>query len=189
MVVVIADNCSDRTAERAAANGAVCLERHDTAQPGKPRAIAWALTQVALDRHDAVIIIDADTTVDPGFARALSRAAPLEHKAVQAYFDVANPQDSALTRMAAVLASANFRVAYPLKRRAGVNAPLLGNGMGIGVGVLPAHGWKAFDCRAGRLSPLRPRCGDEAVQDAIVRAGVLARSELDAAPAVDRPAS
>jgi len=143
-VVVIADNCSDRTAERAAANGAMCLERRDTARPGKPRAIAWALTQVQLNRHDAVIIIDADTTVDPGFARALSRTAPLEHKAMQAYFDVANPQESALTRMAAVLAAANFRVAYPLKRRAGVNAPLLGNGMGIGTGVLAAHGWKAF---------------------------------------------
>jgi cellulose synthase/poly-beta-1,6-N-acetylglucosamine synthase-like glycosyltransferase len=143
-VVVIADNCSDRTVERAAANGAVCLERHDPARPGKPRAIAWALTQVPLNRYDAVIIIDADTTVDPGFARALSRAAPLEHKVVQAYFDVANPQDSALTRMAAVLAAANFRFAYPLKRRAAVNAPLLGNGMGIGVGVLAAHGWKAF---------------------------------------------
>jgi 1,2-diacylglycerol 3-beta-glucosyltransferase len=143
-VVVIADNCSDRTAERAGAEGAVCLERHDPARPGKPRAIAWALTQLPLNHHDMVIIIDADTTVDPGFARALSRVAPLEHKAVQAYFDVANPQDSALTRMAAVLAAANFRVAYPLKRRAGVNAPLLGNGMGIGVGVLAAHGWKAF---------------------------------------------
>jgi cellulose synthase/poly-beta-1,6-N-acetylglucosamine synthase-like glycosyltransferase len=143
-VFVIADNCSDRTAERAVANGAVCLERHDPARPGKPRAIAWALTQVPLDRHDAVIIIDADTTVDSGFARALSQAAPLEHKVVQAYFDVANPDDSALTRMAAVLASANFRCAYPLKQRADVNAPLLGNGMGIGVGVLAAHGWKAF---------------------------------------------
>jgi len=103
-VVVIADNCSDRTVERAAANGAMCLERRDTARPGKPRAIAWALTQVQLNRHDAVIIIDADTTVDPGFARALSRTAPLEHKAVQAYFDVANPQESALTRLETLLA-------------------------------------------------------------------------------------
>ena len=143
-VVVIADNCTDRTAARARAAGALCLERHDPACPGKPRAIAWALTRVALDRHDTAIIIDADTVVDPGFGAAVARAAPLNHKVLQAYFDVANPRDSSLTRMAAVLAAANFRFAYPLKRRVGVNAPLLGNGMCIGGGVLATHGWKAF---------------------------------------------
>jgi cellulose synthase/poly-beta-1,6-N-acetylglucosamine synthase-like glycosyltransferase len=143
-VVVIADNCADRTAACARASGASCLERHDPAFPGKPRAIAWALTQVALEHHDAVIIVDADTMVDPEFAAGVASAAPLQDKVLQAYFDVANPQDSALTQMAAVLAAANFRFAYPLKRRVGVNAPLLGNGMCIGTGVLAAHGWKAF---------------------------------------------
>jgi 1,2-diacylglycerol 3-beta-glucosyltransferase len=143
-VFVIADNCTDRTAARARACGAACLERDDPALPGKPRAIAWALTRLALDAHDAVIIVDADTTAEPGFGGAVARAAPLNHKVLQAYFDVANPEDSALTRMAAVLAAANFRWAYPLKRRVGVNAPLLGNGMCIGTGVLATHGWKAF---------------------------------------------
>jgi cellulose synthase/poly-beta-1,6-N-acetylglucosamine synthase-like glycosyltransferase len=143
-VVVIADNCSDGTAARARAGGASCLERNDLALPGKPRAIAWALSRVPLDAHDAVIIIDADTIVDADFAGALARAAPLDHRVLQAYFDVANPGDNSLTRMAAVLAGANFRFAYPLKRRAGVNAPLLGNGMCIGTGVLAIHGWRAF---------------------------------------------
>ena len=143
-VFVIADNCTDDTAARARAAGAACLERADLALPGKPRAIAWALAQVPLETWDAMAIIDADTVVDPDFAAALARAAPLNHRVLQAYFDVANPEDNSLTRMAAVLAAANFRFAYPLKRRAGVNAPLLGNGMCIGSGVLAAHGWKAF---------------------------------------------
>ena len=143
-VFVIADNCTDDTAGRARAAGASCLERADPVLPGKPRAIAWALAQVAPSDWDAMIIIDADTVVDPEFAAAMARQAPLNHRVLQAYFDVANPQDNALTRMAAVLAAANFRFAYRLKRRAGVNAPLLGNGMCIGSGVLAAHGWKAF---------------------------------------------
>jgi cellulose synthase/poly-beta-1,6-N-acetylglucosamine synthase-like glycosyltransferase len=143
-VCVIADNCTDATAERARAAGARCLERHDLQHPGKPRAIAWALTQVRVDEHDAVVIVDADTTVDPGFAAALAEAGPVSGKALQAYFDVANSGDSSLTRMAAVLAAANYRAAYPLKRRVGVNAPLLGNGMCIGSDVLATHGWHAF---------------------------------------------
>src|SRR3954452_24739057 len=110
-VCVIADNCSDATAQRARAAGGRCLERADLARPGKPRALAWALTQASLDQADAVVIIDADTTVDPDFASALAQAGPVNGRALQAYFDVANSDDSCLTRMAAVLAAANYRAA------------------------------------------------------------------------------
>jgi len=142
--VVLADNCTDRTAELARAAGARSLERHDPKLPGKPRAIAWALTQLPVADFDALIIIDADTIVDPEFGSALANAGPLAERAFQAYFDVRNPGDSLLTRMATVLASANYRFAYTLKRRAGLNAPLMGNGMCLGTAVLATHGWKAF---------------------------------------------
>ncbi|HEV8509919.1 MAG TPA: glycosyltransferase family 2 protein [Gemmatimonadales bacterium] len=142
--VVIADNCTDRTAEVVRAAGVRCLERHDRNFPGKPRAIAWALTELPVEAFDAVIIIDADTIVDPGFGSALAAAGPVGGQAFQAYFDVRNPADSPLTQMATVLAAANYRFAYALKRRVGLNAPLLGNGMCLGTAVLAAHGWKAF---------------------------------------------
>ena len=58
------------------------------------------MTRVALEAHDAVIIVDADTMVDPEFAAAAAGAAPLKDRVLQAYFDVENPQDSSLTRMA-----------------------------------------------------------------------------------------
>lgn len=143
-VVVIADNCDDRTAEVARAAGARCLERRDPLHPGKPHAIAWALASMPLDSYEAVVIIDADTVVGQDFATGLAEAAPLEEKAVQAYFDVDNRTETALTRLAAVLASANHRFAYPLKQRAGLNTPLVGNGMCIGTDVLRTHGWTAF---------------------------------------------
>ena len=143
-VVVIADNCTDRTAELARAAGADCLERADQRFPGKPRAIAWALTQVPWRDYDAVIIIDADTLVDPSFARALAAAGPVAGRAFQAYFDVRNPGETLLTRMATVLAAANYQFAYALKQRVGLNAPLLGNGMCLGREVLAKHGWSAF---------------------------------------------
>jgi cellulose synthase/poly-beta-1,6-N-acetylglucosamine synthase-like glycosyltransferase len=142
--VVVADNCTDRTAVLARAAGAECLERHDLNFPGKPRAIAWALTLLPLDEFDALIIIDADTIVDVAFGSALAAAGPLRERGFQAYFDVRNPGDSLLTRMATVLATANYRFAYALKWRVGLNAPLLGNGMCLGTAVLATHGWKAF---------------------------------------------
>ncbi len=143
-VTVIADNCSDRTAEVARAAGARCLERHDPLHPGKPRAIAWALERLSWNRHDAIVVVDADTVVAPDFAAALGRAAPLNAKAVQAYFDVDNRTESALTRMATVYAAASHQFAYPLKQRAALNTPLVGNGMCIGTQLLRTHGWTAF---------------------------------------------
>jgi hypothetical protein len=46
--------------------------------------------------------------------------------------------------MSAVLAAATHQFAYPLKGRAGLNVPLVGNGMAIGTDVLGRYGWHAF---------------------------------------------
>ncbi len=143
-VVVIADNCTDHTATLARAAGARCLVRDDRARPGKPHAIAWALERLSIAATDAVVIIDADTIVAPDFAAHLMASGPLRSKAMQAFFDVSNPDESPLTRMAAVLATAMHRLAYPLKQRAGLNVPLVGNGMLFGSDILVRHGWHAF---------------------------------------------
>lgn len=143
-VTVIADNCSDRTAARARAAGARCLERHDPGLRGKPHAIAWALERLPVARYDAAVIVDADTVLDPGFAHQLDASGPLRARAAQAFFDLSNPNESPITRMAAVLATAIHGFAYPLKQRAGLNVPLVGNGMAVGTDVLARHGWRAF---------------------------------------------
>jgi 1,2-diacylglycerol 3-beta-glucosyltransferase len=143
-LVVVADNCEDGTAELARSAGAEVLERHDPLLPGKPRAIEWALGQLPLRDYDSVVIVDADSVVDPDFADALATAPPLRQTAAQGYIDVSNPSDSALTRLAAVFAASKYLFAYRLKSRAGLNVPMMGNGMCIGVDVLTKYGWQAF---------------------------------------------
>ena len=142
-VVVVADNCQDNTASLAVEAGAHCLVRHDTDRRGKPHAIAWALERLPLDEYDAVAIVDADTVVDRGFAAGLAAAGPLKDRAAQGYNGVLNPDDNAITRMAAVFADAKCRFAYGLKRCAGLNIPLRLGGC-IGTSVLATHGWSAF---------------------------------------------
>jgi len=143
-VVVVADNCTDRTAELVREAGAECLERFDLENRGKPHALSWAFGQLELERYAAVLIVDADTLVDPAFARTLSRHAPLEDRAIQGVHGVRNVGDSPMTRMAAVLATALYRFMYPLRSRAGLSVPLTGNGMCIGTTILRERGWRAF---------------------------------------------
>jgi len=143
-IIVVADNCRDRTADLARAAGAECLVRHDPALPGKPRALAWALERLPLAEWEACVIIDADTTVDRHFATGLAAQKPLRHRLVQAYFGSLNERESWLTRLAGVLTRCRYEVTYPLKQSVGLNCPLTGNGMCIGTGLLQVDGWQAF---------------------------------------------
>jgi 1,2-diacylglycerol 3-beta-glucosyltransferase len=141
-LIVIADNCQDATAARVRELGAECLERNDLSTTGKPAALAWAFDRIDLTLWDAVVVLDADTVVDPGHARALSTVENLRDKVAAGFDDVRNRGDSALTRMAAVFAQARFRSAYRLKQLAGLNIPL-SNGLCIGTGVLLRHRYRA----------------------------------------------
>lgn len=141
--VVVADNCTDRTAAIARAGGAECLERTDARERGKPHAIRWAMERLPLDRYAAMVVLDADSVVSENFAAAVAKHAPLEEKVVQSYTDVSNGDDNALTRMAAVFSVARFIYMNGLKTRAGLNVPL-GNGIVFGSAVLQRHGWPAL---------------------------------------------
>lgn len=69
-LIVIADNCSDDTADRARAAGAEVIERTDADRRGKGFALAFAREHLAGDPPDVVVIIDADCTVaGDGIAR------------------------------------------------------------------------------------------------------------------------
>src|SRR5438876_610308 len=58
-VYVVADNCSDGTAEVARMHGAECVERSDPTRRGKGFAIAAGLERIGREEPDVVMILDA----------------------------------------------------------------------------------------------------------------------------------
>ena len=142
-VIVIADNCSDGTAKLAREAGAESFERIDPKMPGKPRAIAWALSHIDLRQWDACVIVDADSTVAPGFAMGLAKLAPLNDIVFQPNNGVLNEFENWLTRLGGLLGRCRFKVTYPLKQSAGLNCPI-SNGMGIGTNLLIRDGWRSY---------------------------------------------
>lgn len=143
-VFVIADNCSDRTAEVAAAAGARVLVRNNPQLRGKPHALAWAIDQLDLDQYDAVVIVDGDTAVDAVFLTAMDAHVRRGAHAIQGYYGVLNPDENWLTRLSLVPAAIKFRLHFPGKLAFGLSCPLAGNGMCFSREVIARFGWNAF---------------------------------------------
>ncbi|HWI74898.1 MAG TPA: glycosyltransferase family 2 protein, partial [Baekduia sp.] len=146
-VVVIADNCGDRTAAVARAAGATVIERADAHHRGKGHALAWALEWLAAERPatDMVVMVDADCLASPNLVGALRDAlADGGAAAAQARYEVANADASP----AAGLRSAAFALwntVRPLgKERLGLSCGLLGTGMAFRRDVLDRVPWEAF---------------------------------------------
>ncbi len=142
-VVVIADNCSDRTAEIAGEQGAVVLERFDEALRGKGYALEWGIERMLAAElaYDAFVIMDADSVLSANFLEAMNRRLAAGCRAVQGRYDVLNARDSWRTKlMACALALAHD--ARPKGRSVlGLSDGLKGNGMCFARQVVADHPW------------------------------------------------
>lgn len=144
-VFVVADNCSDRTAELAAEAGAQVLVRRDSERRGKGYALAFGFERVLADGlAAAVVVVDADTLVSPNLLTAFAARLARGEQALQAEYGVRNADASWRTRLLR-LAFALFHDVRSLAReRLGLSCGLRGNGMAFTPAVLRAVPHDAF---------------------------------------------
>ena len=137
-VIVVADNCTDATAELARRHGARVLVRADPGKRGKGYALDFAFRTLLAGDFRYFVVVDADSELDPGFLRALRCRFAAGADAVQARYTVLNAGDSLRTRFME-LALAAFNVLRPRGRSVlGLSAGLLGNGFALRREVLEA---------------------------------------------------
>lgn len=94
-VLVVADNCTDATAEIASEAGADVIARRDPARRGKGFALHHGLGALAADAPDIVIFVDADCLVDPGTLDTIARLSFASSRPVQARYAMQSPPSAA----------------------------------------------------------------------------------------------
>ncbi len=143
-IIVVADNCSDKTADIASGFDVNILVRNDTEKLGKGYAIKYALDNMDINRYDAVLITDADSTVQGDALIHLDQTVKEGGKIIQCYNGVANPDDSWFTRILDVARTLGNEIFEPAKQKLGLSSHLQGNGMCFHRDIIQKYGWGAF---------------------------------------------
>lgn len=173
-VLVVADNCTDATAEVAKLHGAECVVRTDPARRGKGYALAFGIPH-AMAGSDAVVVLDADCTVSRDLLRRMSDALR-SADAVQVAVVSGNATASPAGYVAAVGSAIDNTVSAGADRLGG-RVPLRGSGMGFRRGLLERHPWGGFGLTE-----------DAEYSAALARSGVRVRFVPDAEVRCEAPA-
>lgn len=144
-IAVIADNCTDQTADKARECGVTVLERINPDQKGKGFALTWGLDQcrTAEKSPDAIIILDADTIVSPNFLKVISHNLAQGNRIVQPFYSVLNATESWSASLRYAALSVLHYVRPQGRRLYGGSAGLKGNGMVFAREILESHQWSA----------------------------------------------
>lgn len=142
-ITVIADNCTDATAERARAAGAEAAERFDDENRGKGQALDWMFRRLDLEGADAVALFDADNLVEPNFFTRMNAELEAGGRCLQGYYGISNPDDSVFTRMLAVTYEMKNLLYNGGKAALGLSVSLMGTGMVFRREIIEQYGWQA----------------------------------------------
>jgi cellulose synthase/poly-beta-1,6-N-acetylglucosamine synthase-like glycosyltransferase len=142
-VFVIADNCSDRTAELARAAGACVLERKDAAARGKGYALQWGFDRILPSDFDAVVVLDADCRMERHGLRVFDANLASGARVLQCRYVVDNPDECVMSYASAVGNLIENDWFYAPKSRLRLAVLLRGTGMVFDRSALRQVPWSA----------------------------------------------
>jgi cellulose synthase/poly-beta-1,6-N-acetylglucosamine synthase-like glycosyltransferase len=139
-ILVVADNCQDRTAEMARDCGCEVIERHNLELRGKGFALQFAYDYLGANHSPAVVVVvDADCRVSSNMISSLSRLAVKENRPVQALNLSQAPSGSGSIHVLSELGFRFKNLVRPLGLdRLGLPCHLMGTGMAIPWALLQA---------------------------------------------------
>lgn len=142
-IYVIADNCTDNTAQIAKDAGAIVYERFDEEHKTKGYALNWFLGQKIEEDapYDAFCIFDADNIVDVNFLNAMNKKLCQGEDVVQGYRDIKNPSDSWVTAGYSIFYWTMNRFYHLARYNLGLSPLINGTGFMVKFDVVKPNGW------------------------------------------------
>lgn len=129
-VLLVADNCSDDTAELGRNCGAEVIERRDRARRGKGHALSFGLRHLESQPPQVVVVLDADCRFTPGSLQRLVDHAIHHHHPAQSDYRMRLKGGETLPQRVAHFAWRVKNSARPRGlRRIGMPCQLTGTGM------------------------------------------------------------
>ena len=145
-VYVIADNCTDATAEIAKNAGAKVYKRFDAEHKTKGFALNWFLQQKIKENadYDAFCVFDADNIVDKNFLKNMNKKLCQGEEIVQGYRDIKNPTDSWITAGYAIFYWMMNRFYHLARYNLGLSPLINGTGFMVKFDVVKPDGWQTI---------------------------------------------
>ena len=140
--IVLADNCTDRTAEIARAAGATVWEK-TTPSRGKGDVLAWGIAKVAAaGRYDAVAVFDADNAMSDSWLYEVSAAFAAGETVVTGRRFASNARASVISGWYTVYWDLMNELSNRVRTNLRLSGKLTGTGFAFLLSALPAEGWK-----------------------------------------------
>ncbi len=144
-VYIIADNCTDNTAEIAREKGAFVFERFDDTKKTKGYDLEWffdKILETKPDEYDAFCVFDADNIVSKDFFAEMNKKLCGGEKIVQGYRDIKNAGDSWITANYALFYWVMNRCYHYSRYKLGLSPLINGTGFMVAMSVLKEmNGW------------------------------------------------
>ena len=147
-IYVVADNCTDRTAQTARAHGARAFERRDPCRVGKGCALQFLMERIQAERpvdsYDGYFIFDADNLLHPHYITAMDDVFSEGWPAVLGYRAAKNFSDTWMTGAYGIYFMCESECANRPRDLLGTSCLLSGTGCLLSGKWLAKHGGWAW---------------------------------------------
>ena len=141
-VIVLADNCTDRTAEIAREAGAIVWEK-TTPSHGKGDVLAWGIEKVIADgNYDAIAVFDADNIMSDNWLDTVNSALLDGETVVTGRRHSSNAKTNTITGWYTVYWDMMNELSNRVRTNLRLSGKLTGTGFAFLVSSLPPEGWK-----------------------------------------------
>ena len=144
-IYVVADNCTDRTADAAREAGAIVYERFDQVHKGKGFALGYLLHELRADvgesGYDGFFVFDADNIVDENFVAEMNKVFDTgDYAALTSYRNSKNFADNWISAGYGLWFMRETRFLNFPRMLLGTNCAISGTGFLISAGVVKENG-------------------------------------------------